>query len=139
MATRGRARKNPSPPPVPKRPTPKQLTSSLARVRRMAASVNERDRPFNPERPGSWRGSSRDLVVNGSMTIKGVRLDPFTIAFLDAALWSSTDESRDDGGDPLDDNYSIQDFTKEALQELAADCERFQEENAADLEVGDTE
>jgi len=103
----------------------------------MASSVNERERPFNPERPGSWRGSSRDLVVNGSSgTIKGVRLDDFTIAFLDAALWSSNDESREDGGDPLDDNYSIYDFDKESLVRFAAECARFQEENAADLEIG---
>ncbi len=45
----------------------------------MANSVNERDRPFNPERPGSWRGSSRDLVVNpkdSSSYGAGARLRP---------------------------------------------------------------
>lgn len=140
MATR-RVRRNPSLPSAPPKRrfagapvTTQQERSALARVRRIAGSVNERERPFNPERAGSWRGSSRDLVVNGSSgTIKGVRLDPFTVSFLDTALWSSNDESRDDGGDPLDQNYTISDFNKESLQALAEDCARFQEENADDL------
>ncbi len=127
MTTRRRARKNPSPPPVPpRRPSPAQLQSSLARVRRIAGSVNERERPFNPERPGSWRGSSRDLVVNG-------QLDTFTRACIEAALWSTNDESREDGGDPLDKNYSIDDIDPHTLNELSEQCERFQEENAEDL------
>jgi hypothetical protein len=33
-------------------------------VRKLSASLDARDRPFSPERPGSWQGSSRDLVVN---------------------------------------------------------------------------
>lgn len=259
MASRRTRRNPPLPSAPPKRrfqgapATTQKDRSALARVRSIAGSVNERDRPFNPERPGSWRGSSRDLVVNGkrrmtpnsyelsfspefffaegepydggpdlpalrpisvwsaietmrmtdpnewallakdvfglnnpnhltpeavlekvqetntcsnlsspvrvwidpegyfqvrvydgseyernssSMTVKGVRLDPFTIAFLEAALWSSNDESRDDGGDPLDANYGIHDFTEAALVELADDCARFQEQNAAILERG---
>jgi hypothetical protein len=71
MATR-RARRNPPLPSAPPKRrfsgapvTTQQERSALARVRRIAGSVDERDRPFNPERPGSWRGSSRDLVVNG--------------------------------------------------------------------------
>lgn len=134
-----RVRRNP---PLPSAPAKRRLPgaartqgaaplgSSLARVRKLARDLPENERSFSPERPGTWRGSSRDLVVNGSQTIKGVRLDPFTIGFLVAALWSSNDESDDNGGEPLDANYSIHDFTKEALVDLAADCERFQEENA---------
>lgn len=132
--------------PVPKAPakrrfaghapvSPQQLRSSLDRVRGMSAEHQRTERPFDPSRAPSWRGSSRDLVVNGR-TINGVRLDDFTLGFLGTALWSSTDESRDDGGDPLDDNYGVDDFEKEALEKLAADCARFQEENAADLEAG---
>lgn len=134
MTTR-RVRRNPPLPSAPAKRrfagapvTTPQERSALARVRRMASSVNERDRPFNPERPGSWRGSSRDLVVNG-------RMDDFTRGFLETALWSSTDNSDDSGGEPLDKNYSIDDFTPHALKELIADCEQFQRENAADLAV----
>lgn len=90
-------RRNPPRPPVPpRRPgaaaTTRKDQGALARVRRMASSLDERDRPFNPERPGSWRGSSRDLVVNG-------RMDEFTRGFLETALWSTNDESDDSDGD----------------------------------------
>ncbi len=61
--------------------------------------------------------------------------ESFLNGFLVCALWSSTDNSRDDGGDPLEDNYSIDDFTPEALESLKKDCESFVESNAADLEA----
>jgi hypothetical protein len=61
--------------------------------------------------------------------------DAFTIAYLECALWSSTDESRDDGGDPLDDNYGLDDIAPEALETAINDCESFQETCAADLEA----
>jgi hypothetical protein len=55
------------------------------------------------------------------------RLDPFTRAYIDAALWSSTDNSRDDGGDPLDKNYSASDIAPETMAKMVADCADFQE------------
>src|SRR5882724_4374560 len=128
-----RQRRNPVPKAPPKRRfagappvSPAQLRSSLSRVRAMSGQLDERQRPFNPERAGSWRGSSRDLVVNG-------RMDEFTRGFLETALWSSTDDSDDSGGVPLDKNYSIDDFDPTTLAGLTEDCQRFQEENAADL------
>ena len=130
-----RARRNPVPKAPPKRRfagappvSPQQLSSSLARVRRMSGQLDERQRPFSPERRGSWQGSSRDLVVNGGM-------DEFTRGFLTTALWATNDESDDNGGEPLDQNYSIDDFAPQALKELTADCEQFQRENADDLAV----
>lgn len=124
-------RNPPRPAPPPRRagnPT-RVPTSTLARVRKMAREVDERDRPFSPERPPTWRGSANDLVVNGA------RMDDFTHGFLETALWSSNDNSDDTGGDPLDKNYGIEDFAEPALRGLIADCERFQKENAADLAV----
>jgi len=64
------------------------------------------------------------------MTIK---LDDFTCAYLECALWSSTDESTPAGGEPLDDNYSIYDIDTDTLTKMAEDCARFQAENATDL------
>lgn len=61
-------------------------------------------------------------------------MDDFTRAYIVAALWSTNDESRPDGGDPLDDNYTAEDLSPEALAKVTADCERFQRENAALLE-----
>ena len=61
------------------------------------------------------------------------KLNSFTRGYLEAALFSTTDESREDGGDPLDKNYSISDFAPEALERAKHDCDRFYDENLEDL------
>ena len=61
------------------------------------------------------------------------QLDEFTRAYLECCLWAETDESDERGGQPLDDNYTLDDFAPEALERAIADCRRFQEENVADL------
>lgn len=53
-------------------------------------------------------------------------MDAFTHAYIEAALWSSTDGSRDDGGDPLDKNYGVKDLAPSALAAMQADCAAFQ-------------
>lgn len=45
------------------------------------------------------RNHERDMTMG--------KLDAFTRQYLETALWSSTDNSRDDGGGPLDQNYDI--------------------------------
>jgi hypothetical protein len=52
-------------------------------------------------------------------------LQTFTEAYIKAMLWSSTDESRPDGGDPLDDNYGPDDLTPEALRQIQDECTEF--------------
>jgi hypothetical protein len=65
---------------------------------------------------------------------KGVTtLDPLTRAYLECALWSSTDESDESGGESLDKNYTLDDFAPEALERAIADCRAFQEANADDI------
>lgn len=59
----------------------------------------------------------------------------FLRGYLGCALWTGTDESDEAGGDPLDQNYSIEDFAPETVAKAAAECEAFQKENAADLEA----
>mgnify|MGYP001580903696 CR=1 FL=1 len=61
-------------------------------------------------------------------------LDPFTKAYLVASLWSSTDESTPQGGEPLDKNYEIGDFTQESLLGAIKDCRAFQADNITLLE-----
>lgn len=70
--------------------------------------------------PGHWAGC--------------IEQEQFLQGYLECALWSSTDESRDDGGDPLDDNYGPEDFSEEALEECRKDCAAFLSDNLADLE-----
>ena len=57
----------------------------------------------------------------------------FLDAYIECALWSSTDNSDESGGHPLDDNYGPEDLSPEALAEFKRDCEGFQESNTADL------
>jgi hypothetical protein len=59
------------------------------------------------------------------MNINIYRLDRFTDAYIECALWSSYDESVD----PLDDNYGIEDISEETLKQMVADCQAFQEDN----------
>lgn len=65
---------------------------------------------------------------------KTMKLDAFTLAYIECALWSSSDESTENGGDPLDQNYTIDDIAPEALARITADCAAFQAANAADLQ-----
>lgn len=61
-------------------------------------------------------------------------LDDFTRAYIECALWSSTEISEDgDMGEPLDANYFIEDIALKTLREMVADCRAFQKDNAADL------
>lgn len=49
-------------------------------------------------------------------------LDEFLDGYIEAALWSSTDESDDSGGEPLDRNYCEGDIAPETLARMRADC-----------------
>lgn len=57
-------------------------------------------------------------------------LDRFTRAYLECALWSSMDNADEQGGSPLDENYSLDDFSPEALASAVADCADFQSSQA---------
>lgn len=62
-------------------------------------------------------------------------LSAFQNAYIEAALWSSTD----DNGDPLDSNYHSGDLAEETITKVKADCEKFLTENFADLMSKDIE
>lgn len=57
------------------------------------------------------------------------KLDAFTTAYIDAALSTSTDESREDGGDPLDRNYNVWDLSPLTLRRAFEVCSAFQRQN----------
>lgn len=65
------------------------------------------------------------------------QLDEFTLAYAEAALWSTNDESDERGGEPLDANHTVDDLAPETLEKFIADCRRFQEQNAADIATCD--
>lgn len=45
--------------------------------------------------------------------------------YLICALWSSSDNSDEQGGNPLDENYDLQDFSPEAVERAERDCTAF--------------
>ncbi len=54
------------------------------------------------------------------------QLDEFTRAYIECALWSSTDNSNEQGGEPLDANYGLDDIAPETLAQIVEDCASFQ-------------
>lgn len=61
-------------------------------------------------------------------------LDEFLSSYVEAALWSSTDESDPEtGGDPMDDNYGADDLAPETLSEMRGDALDFMQENMEDI------
>jgi hypothetical protein len=54
------------------------------------------------------------------------KLDEFTRAYVETALWSSNDNSTESGGEPLDANYSIEDIAPDTLAQMVDDCRKFQ-------------
>jgi len=65
------------------------------------------------------------------------KLDDFTRAYLECALWAETDNSTPQGGEPLDRNFDLTDFAPEALEKAIDDCRRFQEDNGEALGEAD--
>jgi hypothetical protein len=61
-------------------------------------------------------------------------VDEFTQAYIECALWSSTD----DNDDPLDDKYTPADLDRTTLAAMVDDCQRFQDENAEDIDTWPT-
>lgn len=58
-----------------------------------------------------------------------MKLDEFTQAYVECALWSSTD----DDGEPLDGLYTIDDVHADTLASMAADCRQFQADHYDDI------
>lgn len=55
--------------------------------------------------------------------------------YVECALWSSMDNSNEQGGEPLDRNYTRNDIAKSALLKMRADVDAFYEANRADCDT----
>jgi hypothetical protein len=60
-------------------------------------------------------------------------IDEFAEAYLDCALWASTDNSTEQGGEPLDANYDLTDIHPDSLATMLAECRLFLDDNAEDI------
>lgn len=61
------------------------------------------------------------------------KLDTFTRAYIACALWSSTDNADESGGEPLDKNYDAEDIAPDTLARMIRDCEAFQYQHVGAL------
>lgn len=59
----------------------------------------------------------------------------FVSGYINTAFWSSTDQTRADGGDPLENNYSALDLAPNAMDRIVKDCREFVADNADDVEA----
>jgi hypothetical protein len=71
---------------------------------------------------GECKGLEKEAYM-GWLRIKAA--DQMVNAYLEAALFTDTDNSDPSGGNPLDQNYSIEDFSPDSLAKATADCEAF--------------
>lgn len=62
-------------------------------------------------------------------TIDASDIEDMLTAYIEAALWSTNDESTEDGGEPFDSNYSSADVDLDTLRAMRDDCIRFVEHN----------
>lgn len=53
----------------------------------------------------------------------------FFNAYVEAALFTSNDESDESGGEPMDKHYGPRDIVRSELAKMARDCRRFIREN----------
>ena len=60
-------------------------------------------------------------------------IERFFNAYVETALWSTTDNADDSGGEPLDKNYDASDIDKKTLDQMMKDCVAFLEDNAEDI------
>jgi hypothetical protein len=52
-------------------------------------------------------------------------LDYFVSEYIRTMLWAETDNSTESGGSPLDDNYTDEDLSPEAMTRIRQDCQNF--------------
>lgn len=64
--------------------------------------------------------------------VEYLKLDEFTRAYIEAALWSTADGDRG----TLDEKYTLAHFAPETVARFAADCAAFQAANADDIDAG---
>lgn len=67
-----------------------------------------------------WVGKTRKIAQT---------LDAFTRSYIEAALWSTTDNSDPSGGVPMDQNYCSEDLAPSTMAAVIRDCTAFQEAN----------
>lgn len=76
-----------------------------------------------------YENADSPLGMTAMKKIHISNFDEFTRSYLITALWSSTDNLEDNGGDPLDKNYDIKDIEHNTLLKMVGDCKDFQQKH----------
>ena len=98
------------------------MTSAQAFVNKML----EADRPGAPSDPDEV---DPQYYIDKVGDLMSSPMDDFTRGYVDAMLWSTTD----DNDEPLEKNYSYSNLAPAFLMRIKRDCAKFQSENSEDL------
>jgi hypothetical protein len=71
------------------------------------------------------------LIIQKRQLVASAGFSPVARAYVEAALWTSYDNSDDRGGDPMENNYGLEDLSPDLMAEISRDCAQFCEDNAA--------
>ena len=64
-------------------------------------------------------------------------LEEFFDSYIETILWSTSDESDESGGVPMNENYSPDDVAPECLSAMKADCKKFLDKHGAAINAVD--
>lgn len=67
--------------------------------------------------------------------MKQENLDAMLAGYIRCALWSSTDNTDESGGEPLDANYRAEDLESDTIAYMRTECSSFLEAHAGDIGV----
>jgi len=104
------------------------------RTRAQAAELRGKEVPSRM-RPGRRNPGGSNMARTKEELLAFIGVDDFMSQYVETLLWSTTDEE----GYPLDDNYEIEDFTKEGLQRIMDDCETFRAKRGVEAAIESSE
>jgi hypothetical protein len=81
-----------------------------------------------------WYVSTISSYARNASAPTGAEIDEMLSQYVETALWSSHDESDESGGNPLDQNYSVDDISDKALASMRKDVAAFATEYADDID-----
>lgn len=93
-----------------------------------AAKPEEYERMVQQMKRAGYRLKIVQRVTTARETPR--RLDPFTRQYIETAIWSSSDNADESGGEPLDKNYGPDDIASETMEKMVEDAADFQKRYA---------
>ena len=96
------------------------VSDEEGRTRYLRASDAEQAKREFPR--ARWVSSKSSSKYKGP---SAADIDEMLTAYIEAALWSSTDESDESGGEPIDKNYSEDDLTAQTRAKMKRDVTDF--------------